>query len=115
MRAFKLFLNGKKMCLAGVGDDGVLSTTLVYAPYRRRRHMEVRVGGLLMPQGEHVEWKKHALHVGDELRVKVVECESVDEPRKRHRRDPVQDAKNEKRYVRKLAKKLGWKIIRPGK
>lgn len=25
MRAFEVWLNGKKLCLAGIGDDGVLS------------------------------------------------------------------------------------------
>jgi hypothetical protein len=115
MRAFKVFLNGKKMCLAGIGNDGVLSTTIAYTPFRNRREMRARVGGLLMPQDEHVVWTNFRLRVGDELRVKIVECQTVDEPRRRFPRDLATEARNEKRYVRKLARKLGWKIQTRGR
>ncbi len=115
MRAFKVFLNGKKLCLAGIGNDGVLTTTMFYAPVRNRHDMRARVGGLLMPQDEHAEWTSFRLRVGDELRVKIVDCETVDEPRKRFPRDLAMEARNEKRYVRKLAKKLGWKIQQHGR
>jgi hypothetical protein len=26
MRAFEVYLNGKKLCVAGIGEDGVLTT-----------------------------------------------------------------------------------------
>jgi hypothetical protein len=110
MRAFQISLNGKKVCLVGIGDDGVLSTTITYVPFRKRRETRLYVGGLVMPQNEHVRWKEARLRVGDEVRLKVVEAEAVDAPSVRHPPDPVAEAKAEKRYVRKMAKKLGWKV-----
>jgi hypothetical protein len=115
MRAFEISLNGKRLCLAGVGKDGVLSTTITHVPFRKRRETRLYVGGITLPQDEHVFWKERILHLGDELRLKVVEKETVDVPRERVRRDHAAEAKAQKRYVRKMAKKFGWKFQRSGK
>jgi hypothetical protein len=110
MRAFKVFLNGKKLCLAGIGNDGVLNVSITHAPYGRRRDTFVYVGGLISPRDEHVRWKQRNLRVGDEIRLKIVESVSVDEPGERFPRNLKEETKREKRYVLKMAKKLGWKI-----
>jgi len=110
MRAFQIFLNGKKLCVVGIGKDGVLSTTIIRVPFRRRRETRLYVGGLILPENEHVRWKEALLRVGDEVRRKVVEAETVDRPHVRYARDLVAEAEAEKHHVRKLAKKFGWKI-----
>src|SRR5260370_40944341 len=110
MRAFEISLNGKRLCLAGVGKDGVLSTTITHVPFRKRRETRLYVGGIVLPQDEHVFWKESILHLGDELRLKVVEKDAVDAPRDRVPRDPAAEVKSQKQYVRKMAKKFGWKI-----
>jgi hypothetical protein len=110
MRAFQISLNGNKLCLVGIGSDGVLSTTITYVPFRRMRETRLYVGGLVLPQIEHVLWKEARLRIGDEVRLRIVEAQTVDRPRSRHPRDLTAEAKAEKRYLRKLAKKLGWKI-----
>jgi hypothetical protein len=110
MRAFEISLNGKRFCLAGIGKDGVLSTTITYVPFRKRRETRLYVGGIVLPQDEHVFWKESILHLGDELRLKVVEKGAVDAPRERVPRDPAAEVKSQKQYVRKMAKKFGWKI-----
>jgi hypothetical protein len=115
MRAFDISLNGKRLCCVGIGEDGVLSTTITYVPFRRRRETRLYVGGLVMPQNEHVFWKKSTLRVGDEMRLKIVEKESVDKPRKRFPRDFAAETKAQKRHVREMAKKFGWKIQKSGK
>lgn len=38
------------------------------------------VGGLILPQDEHVMWEQSRLRPGDELRVKIVEAEAGDKP-----------------------------------
>jgi hypothetical protein len=38
--------------------------------------------------------------------------EKVDMPQARTRRNPAVEIKAKKRYVRKLAKEFGWKIVR---
>ena len=110
MRAFQVRLNGKRICLAGIGEQGVLSTTITYVPFRKRRETKLYVGGLVLPQDEHVCWKQASLRTGDEIRLEVVETDTVDRPRFRYPRDLAAQAKAEKHQLRKLAKKLGWKI-----
>jgi hypothetical protein len=115
MRAFRISLNGKKLCLAGVGYDGVLTTIITSTRFRNRRETQVRVSGLILPQDEHVVWKRSRLRTGDELRVKIVEAEAVDKPRERFPRDPSAEEKRKKRYVLEMAKQLGCKIQRPNR
>ena len=109
MRAFKVFLNGKLLCLAGAGEDRVLSVIIDYVGNDNQR-LHLHVGGLRIPEEEHVRWQNRDLVVGDEVRVKVVEAAKVDVPTKRFPRDPKWDERAKKHYVRNLAKELGWKI-----
>lgn len=110
MRAFQVSLNGKRICVAGIGDDGVLTTNITYVPIRKRRETRLYVGGLLMPQNEHVRWKQLDLRTGDEVRLKIVESNVVDKPRVRFPRDLEAEARAEKRQLRRLARKLGWTL-----
>jgi len=75
-----------------------------------RDDVSLHVSGLIVPRDEHVRWRRSSLRVGDEVRVKVVEAEVVDKPRRRYRSDPRKDLAAQKRYVREMAKKFGWKI-----
>jgi len=89
--------------------------TITYVPFRRSRETRLYVVGLVLPQNEHVRWKEALLRFGDEVRLKVVEAETVDGPRVRVARDLAAEAEAEKRHLRKLAKKFGWKIREPGR
>jgi hypothetical protein len=111
MRAFEVYLNGKRLCLSGVGDDGVLSA-IVSAMMRKKRtkrrgDLSLSVGGLVSPVREHVTWVRQNLRVGDEISVKVVETNSTDEPIERSRTNPADDLRYQRSYVRAMAKKLG--------
>jgi hypothetical protein len=110
MRAFEVYLNGKPLCVAGIGDDGVLNAMVDYVVGRGRNQQTLRVGGLISPTGEHVIWKRRRLKIGDEVRVKIVESASIDRPKERHRLDPKEDLKRQKQYVREMVKKFGWKL-----
>ena len=113
MVAFKVYLNSKKLCLAGIGDDGVLSaiTNWVAGGHYKAADLFLEVGGLISPTREHVNWiKQKPLHVGDEIRVKIVETDSVEGPIERYRADSARDLKNQKAYVRTAAKQLGWTV-----
>jgi hypothetical protein len=115
MRAFEVSLNGKRFSLAGIGNDGVVTAHVTYAPVRKRRETRICIGGLILPQDEHVFRKQSTLRVGDQLRIKIVEKGSVDLPRTRLPRDPAAEAKAEKRDLRKLAKKFGRILQKSGK
>lgn len=106
-------MNGKKLCLAGIGDDGVLSAIANWVAGGRYKAADLflEVGGLISPSQEHVAWiKQRPLRVGDEIRVKIIDATSVDVPTQRYRNDSAKDLKSRKAYVRALAKQLGWTI-----
>jgi len=111
MRAFEIYLNDERLCLAGIGDDGVLSAIVNWVTGKKTADLFLQVGGLINPTDEHVSWiRQKRLRVGDEIQVKVVKANSVDEPMRRYRRDPAKELRAKKNYVRSLAKELGWKI-----
>ena len=116
MRAFEVHLNGKRLCLAGVGEKGVLTAIMTHVIGRGKGDLELSVGGLISPTDEHVIWRNRRLKVGDEVLIKITEAESVDRLRKRYRSNSEQDERNQKVYVRAIAKKFGWRIdTHPGK
>jgi hypothetical protein len=110
MRAFSISLNRKKLCLAGVGERGVLSAIVNWVAGDQGADLFMHVGGLA--NAEHIDWvKQKPLQVGDEIRVKIVEARSVDKPVRKRRIHPAETLKAKKRYVRMMAKELGWKIV----
>jgi hypothetical protein len=113
MPVFHVHLNGKKVSTAGVGELGVLNAHVGWV--RRAGEaaaMTLHVGGLITPTGEHVRWIDRKLKVGDEISIFVIEDAPIDRPRSRERRDHSKDLLAQKRYVKQMAKKFGWKILR---
>lgn len=110
MRAFEVYLNDKKLCLAGIGDDGVLTAIVDGVTRKGKGSLSLSVAGFVSPISEHVTWVRQNLHVGDEITVKVVETSSTDKPTKKERTNPAEDLKYKKSYVRALAKQFSWKI-----
>ena len=78
MICFEVWVNGEKICLAGVGESDVL--TCILDGGRRGLKSNLHVGGLV--NEKHVRWteKRHSLEVGDEVTIKIVEADTVDEP-----------------------------------
>lgn len=115
MTAFEVFLNDRRIAVAGVGSDGVLTAAVMWVGKvrdhagNRSEDLILHVGGLVRST-EHVRWRQPPLHIGDELRIRIVRRRTVDPPRARHRRKPAQEVQQKKRYVRRLAKELGWTI-----
>ena len=117
MIAFEVHLNGKKICTAGVGDFGVLTTSLAWRgpqPYQKSgpsvaEYLRLDVGGLV-GSGEHLRWLDRKLKRGDVVSIKVVEVDSADKARERQRSNPAADLRRQKQYARRMAKQLGWKV-----
>jgi hypothetical protein len=80
MIAFEVWVNGEKKCTAGVGDKGVLNA-IMNGP----SHPHLSVGGL--SGEEHVRWleRNGELKVGDEVTIRIVETDQIDEPVDRYR------------------------------
>jgi hypothetical protein len=116
MRAFKVELNGKRLCVAGVGAKGVLTAIASYVGNAARGStLDLHVGGLYTKTREHATWANIGLKVGDRVMLRVVETDSVDKPKKRYRADPKAEDKSQKAYVRAWAKKFGWTISKKKK
>lgn len=91
MICFEVSVNGNTVCVAGVGAEGVLSAILSWAQkspeFRKARGQgwtpsepHLHVGGLV--KEEHLRWLngQFEVAVGDEVTVRVIEADTVDEP-----------------------------------
>lgn len=87
MKALEVFISGHRLCLAGVGDNGVLNAIVswVGSPGRGDDDIFLSVGGLDSVSREHRRWNVPSIGVGSEILVRVVEATSVDPPDKRIR------------------------------
>lgn len=110
MHAFEVHLNGKRLCVAGIGEDGVLTAFITDVARKDWNHLDLKVDGLVGKTGEHVVWSDQRLKTGDEVRLKIVDASSADRPKKRKKRDPQEELRAKKLYVRKVAKELGWEV-----
>lgn len=119
MPVFHVYLNNKKVSSAGVGDKGVLGAHVTWV--RRRTEVDTKkpglieelnlhVGGLITGSEEHVGWMDRKLKIGDEIRIVIAGKGGIDKPRSRKKIDRAQELQAQKRYVKDMAKKLGWKI-----
>ena len=100
MKALEVFINGQRVCLAGVGDNGVLHTIVnwVGRPERsdevdreartnedeeddwEQEEVFLSIGGLNSETREHYRWNTPTINVGDEVQIKIREAENVDPP-----------------------------------
>jgi ClpA/ClpB-like protein len=84
MRAFQVDINGKRLCVAGIGEDGVLSAILNHIAGKTGDRFQLSVGGLDSSTDERLSWGAFVeLSVGDEIRVEIIETDSVDQPQVR--------------------------------
>ena len=119
MIAFEVNINGKRICIAGIADFGVLSAILSWA--RRRpensrdgksieEELTFEVGGLDSTDAavsEYLKWLATPLQVGDIVSISVIECDQAETPSERRREDPDAAAKVKKRYYEQLKREYG--------
>lgn len=117
MIAFEIFLNGERLCVAGIGDLGVLSAILTWTRVHREGKeseppvevLSLQVTGLDNAD-QYPCWLHRAMTRGDELRVKIVETSCVDQPVHEGRIERSAPDEEAKQYVRAMAAEWGWKI-----
>jgi hypothetical protein len=108
MRAYEVFLNGNRLCVAGIGRDGYISAYITYQSDPNATWIEVM--GLENRKKLYVRWTKTNLQVGDEVLLKIVDRKSVDKYKVIRRHDEKRDLESMKRDVREKAKALGLEI-----
>jgi hypothetical protein len=116
MKVFDVSLNGRKLCRAGVGADGVLTAIVTWARLtgpaaaearRLRRPLEdtfLQVGGL--KDDSHRRWSYRNLRAGDRVTVEVAEARRFDPPVDEKRTDSALDEQREKAYYLRLKRKF---------
>jgi hypothetical protein len=90
MIAYQIAINGKQVATAGV-REGVVSAIAnwVFIPSdvatdpARDWHAGFSLAGLDELTSEHLKWFRRDLRVGDEITIKLIETERVDEPTER--------------------------------
>jgi len=88
MKAFLVRVNGKRLCKAGIGPNGVLAAIVNWVgggPRRSRHgHFTFHLGGLDSRTGEHVDYRTPRLRVGDTVGISILEARAVDPEAKRY-------------------------------
>ncbi|HEY0073984.1 MAG TPA: hypothetical protein VGB77_07780 [Abditibacteriaceae bacterium] len=93
MICLEVYLNGKRICVAGAGDSGFTIANIIVLPKRtgnvegEGRLANLDVGG--RANNEHLQWTdfdKSHLEIGDEVTIKIVESDTADEPIERKAR-----------------------------
>ena len=109
MRAYEVFLNGKRLCLAGIGKHGYVSAYITYVS--EQNETDIDIVGLVASKRLYVRWTRRPLRTGDEVRIKIVDRKTVDKFKKIGHVD-TQDRVTElqKRMVRRMAKEFGWEM-----
>jgi hypothetical protein len=116
MTVFDIYVNGRKVCRAGVGEEGVLSAVVTWvkltgaaaqtARRMRKAGLETRlhVGGLA--GGTHRRWPGRMLSVGDRVSIRVATANSFDPPAATEPRDPKLREREERRYYLHLKRRF---------
>ena len=96
MLAFELFVDDRRICLAGMEDWAVMSVILSAV---RRRHqdpddsgrLDISAGGLSETGADgaayHARWEKVDLAVGSKVVINLIETDQPDPPVRRYRSD----------------------------
>ena len=108
MRAFEIYLNGKKLCVAGIEEGDLLFSISCGENKHGRGGVGLGMTGLL-PTLATVRWQQRSLQMNDQVQVKIVEAKTVDKFEVLQEA-PRDSRKYEKAYVRRMAKEFGWTI-----
>jgi len=113
MTVFDVSVNGRKICRAGVGNAGVLTTIVTWAHVRpapargkrgrARNETRLHVGGLA--HDTHRMWAGRMLKAGDRVTVSVLKADTFDPPARVKSSDPARRQEEERRYYERLKRK----------
>jgi hypothetical protein len=120
MIALKISHNGNPVCLAGVGDLGVVMSNVTWVHslnYRTEEgkttehtELSLHVGGLHTPTNEHRSWAVPEIKVGDSVTIEIVEADEVDAYTASREGGEKRDPEEECEYVRRKASEFGWTV-----
>jgi hypothetical protein len=117
MTAFEIYLNGRKVCTAGLNGAGVVMPTITWflgeGPRRKRsEELAFHVSGLVSRTRTHLTWAHRPLKIGDEVRIVVAKKSKVDAPKKKRRESKAHRLKRERDYIEKKIAEYGWTVTK---
>jgi hypothetical protein len=80
MRAFEIYLNGKKLCVAGMELGELLFSIGCCENKNGCGDIGLGVTGAMF-KNQILRWEQRTLQIGDHVRIKIVETDSVDVPK----------------------------------
>lgn len=88
MIAFEVTADGKRVCLAGAGEHGVMTIAIGWVGSSAEDgNTYLHISGLDSSTDEHLDWEVPEIAVGSTVVVRVVEAAEVDVPKSRARHD----------------------------
>jgi hypothetical protein len=119
MIAYKVSINGKRACVAGMDEAGVVVSSITWvrgvpatAGSKAPEHLAMRIGGLRSRTGTHVTWLARQLGRGDSVHLDVVDVPKVDRPKRNRKEKSEHLIKREQEMVERKAAAWGWKILK---
>lgn len=80
VKAFVIFVNGERICSMGLTPNNTRSVQFAWIGGPEGQ-VFLHAGG--MDDRDHVDWEMPELEVGDEVTVKVMDCDETDPPTRR--------------------------------
>lgn len=81
MRVLEVYLNGKKLCVAGWAEGSSVTASVSSVLDENFNECFCYVAGSVGPDGDFAKWvDQEPLGVGDEIIVRISECEAADKP-----------------------------------
>jgi hypothetical protein len=106
MTAFEVSVDGQRVCLSGVGEHGSLDAFICWiGDAGREPEFFLRIGGYGAIGEEHVHWTAPGIGVGSDIRVRIVQVDSVDPPTERVQYDK-QGSEEYREHFRECSKSL---------
>ena len=79
MKAFEVFVDGRRLCTVGTGDAGMATANLhCFGASCDPGGAFLAVGGLDSSTGQSYEWPEVTLAIGSEVVIRLVETDAVD-------------------------------------
>lgn len=111
MIGFEIWLNGERICTAGIDQIGSLNAIVTWAKRSDStsdEELKLYLGGLACdPEGNdiYLKWLYRNLQINDEIKIKIVKTEQVDKPviEKRELASFVEE--QQRKYYEKLKQK----------
>jgi len=115
MLGYNVYRNNERLCVAGVGDFGVLTACVTWVGYSPERlvrwaadgiserqpvELTLHVGGLKSDDREpglHLRWIDANVRVGDEIKIQVIDVAQVDAATTEFHDDPETDFEAKKK------------------